>query len=80
MKPVMDAGKVNCIPTAMPFVDSLFMKREIGDRPDVLVKGATNFAFLANLPKRRKTACLQWSTQREQLRWQCTDYSKQQKK
>jgi oleate hydratase len=30
----------------MPFVDSLFMPREIGDRPDVLPKGATNFAFL----------------------------------
>ena len=46
MKPVMESGKVNCIPVAMPFVDSLFMTREIGDRPDVLPKGATNFAFL----------------------------------
>jgi len=46
MKPVMDAGKVNCIPVAMPFVDSLFMPRKKGDRPDVLPKGATNFAFL----------------------------------
>ena len=47
MKPVIDAGKVvNCIPTAMPFIDSLFMPREAGDRPDVLPKGATNFAFI----------------------------------
>jgi oleate hydratase len=46
MKPIMETGKVNCIPVAMPFVDSLFMPREIGDRPDVLPKGATNFAFL----------------------------------
>jgi oleate hydratase len=46
MTPIMDAGKVNCIPVAMPFVDSLFMPREIGDRPDVLPDGATNFAFL----------------------------------
>jgi len=46
MQPVMDAGKVNCIPVAMPFVDSLFMIRKIGDRPEVLPKGATNFAFL----------------------------------
>ena len=46
MKPAMEAGKVNCIPVSMPFVDSLFMPREIGDRPDVLPKGATNFAFL----------------------------------
>ena len=46
MKPVVDAGKVNCIPVAMPYVDSLFMPRELGDRPDVIPKGATNFAFL----------------------------------
>jgi len=46
MKPVTDAGKVNCIPVAMPFVDALFMPRTLGDRPEVLVEGATNFAFL----------------------------------
>jgi len=46
MKPVVDAGKVNCIPVAMPFIDSLFMPRAEGDRPEVLPQGATNFAFL----------------------------------
>lgn len=47
MKSVTEAGHViNCIPTAMPFIDSLFMPREYGDRPNVLVDGATNFAFL----------------------------------
>ncbi len=47
MKPVVEAGKVvNCIPTAMPFIDSLSMPRELGDRPEVLCDGATNFAFL----------------------------------
>lgn len=47
MKPVVEAGKVvNCIPTAMPFIDSLFMPREPGDRPGVLPEGTTNFAFL----------------------------------
>ena len=46
MKPVVEAGKVNCIPVAMPFVDSLFMPRAKGDRPDVMPEGATNFAFL----------------------------------
>ena len=30
----------------MPFIDSLFMPCAKGDRPDVLPKGATNFAFL----------------------------------
>ncbi|MEZ7500822.1 oleate hydratase [Flavobacterium sp. Arc3] len=54
MKPITAAGKVNCIPTAMPFIDSLFMPRKMGDRPKVLPKGATNFAFLgqfAEVPK-----------------------------
>ncbi|MCF6253332.1 MAG: oleate hydratase [Thiomicrorhabdus sp.] len=55
MKPVVEAGKViNCIPVAMPFVDSLFMPRLPGDRPDVLPKGSSNFAFLgqfAEVPK-----------------------------
>lgn len=54
MKPVVDSGKVNCIPVAMPFIDSLFMPCAKGDRPDVLPKGATNFAFLgqfAEVPK-----------------------------
>ena len=46
MQPVMDAGKVNCIPVAMPYVDSLFMPRKPGDRPQVLPEGAENFAFL----------------------------------
>ena len=54
MKPVVDSGKVNCIPVAMPFIDSLFMPCAKGDRPDVLPQAATNFAFLgqfAEVPK-----------------------------
>lgn len=54
MKPVVEAGKVTCIPVAMPFIDSLFMPCARGDRPDVLPQGATNFAFLgqfAEVPK-----------------------------
>ena len=46
MKPVVDSGKVNCIPTAMPFIDSLFMPYAQGDRPEVIPDGAVNFAFL----------------------------------
>ena len=56
MKPVVDAGKVDCIPVAMLYVDSLFTPRTLGDRPEVLPKGATNFAFLgqfAEAPKDR---------------------------
>ena len=54
MNPVMVSGKINCIPVAMPFVDSLFMPREIGDRPDVLPKGATNFSFLGQFAEAPK--------------------------
>jgi len=54
MKSIVAAGKVNCIPVAMPFIDSLFMPRTLGDRPEVIPEGATNFAFLgqfAEVPK-----------------------------
>lgn len=54
MKPVLDAGKLNCIPVAMPFIDSLFMPRKLGDRPDVVVKGASNFAFLGQFAEAPK--------------------------
>ena len=54
MKPVTEAGKVNCIPVAMPFVDSLFMPRTLGDRPDVIPKGASNFAFLGQFAEAPK--------------------------
>jgi len=46
MRPIVDAGKANCIPVAMPFIDSLFMPCAKGDRPDVLPEGSRNFAFL----------------------------------
>ncbi|MFA7091415.1 MAG: oleate hydratase [Arcobacteraceae bacterium] len=46
MHSCMEKGKLNCIPVAMPYIDSLFMPRSLGDRPDVIPQGATNFAFL----------------------------------
>jgi oleate hydratase len=38
----------------MPYVDSLFMPRELGDRPDVIPAGATNFAFLGQFAEAPK--------------------------
>jgi oleate hydratase len=35
-----------CIPCMMPFITSQFMPRAKGDRPDVIPKGAKNFAFI----------------------------------
>lgn len=54
MEPVVKAGKVNNIPVAMPFVDSLFMPCAQGDRPDVIPEGATNFAFLGQFAEAEK--------------------------
>ena len=54
MKPITQAGKVNCLPVAMPFIDTLFMPRKLGDRPDVIPKGATNFAFLGQFTEVEK--------------------------
>ncbi|QGM97294.1 oleate hydratase [Methylocystis parvus] len=36
----------NCIPCMMPFVTSQFLRRERGDRPQVVPNGAKNFAFI----------------------------------
>lgn len=44
MRPVMD--KVSCVPCMMPYIDSQFMPRVMGDRPLVIPEGAKNFAFL----------------------------------
>lgn len=55
MRPVAEAGNIiNCIPVAMPFIDSLFMPRLPGDRPKVIPEGATNFAFLGQFAEVEK--------------------------
>lgn len=46
MTPIIKEGKINCIPVSMPFIDSLFMPRSLGDRPNVVSSFSTNFAFL----------------------------------
>lgn len=46
MQHALKARKIICRPVMMPFIDSLFMPRKSGDRPDVIPKGSTNFAFL----------------------------------
>jgi oleate hydratase len=39
-------GQMDCVPCMMPYIDSQFMPRGPGDRPNVVPAGATNFAFL----------------------------------
>jgi len=36
----------NCIPCIMPYIDSQFMPRKPGDRPQIVAEGSTNFAFI----------------------------------
>jgi oleate hydratase len=35
-----------CIPCMMPFITSQFLRREKGDRPEVVPQGSTNLAFV----------------------------------
>lgn len=42
----MAAKSANTIPCMMPYITAFFMPRAYGDRPDVVPKGAVNFAFL----------------------------------
>ncbi len=34
------------IPTVMPYITSQFMPRKINDRPQVILNGSTNLAFI----------------------------------
>lgn len=42
----MAESSANTVPCMMPYITAFFMPREHGDRPDVVPKGAVNFAFL----------------------------------
>lgn len=44
MEPLM--ADIRCTPCLMPYIDSQFMPRSQGDRPEVIPEGARNFAFL----------------------------------
>lgn len=39
-------NSTNCVPCMMPYITSFFMPRTEGDRPSVVPKGCTNFAFI----------------------------------
>ena len=42
----MAENSANTVPCMMPYITAFFMPRACGDRPDVVPKGAVNFAFL----------------------------------
>ncbi len=39
-------GTSTCIPCMMPFITSQFLRRELGDRPQVVPDGSTNLGFI----------------------------------
>jgi oleate hydratase len=40
-------ASANCIPCRMPYITSMFMPRERGDRPLPVPTGSVNFAFIS---------------------------------
>ena len=39
-------AEANCIPAILPYITSQFLTRALGDRPQVVPEGSTNFAFV----------------------------------
>ena len=44
--PEIAENSCNTVPCMMPYITAFFMPRSAGDRPDVVPKGAVNFAFI----------------------------------
>ena len=44
----------NTVPCMMPYITAFFMPRTAGDRPDVVPKGAVNFAFLGQFAETKR--------------------------
>lgn len=44
----------NTVPVMMPYITAFFMPRQAGDRPDVVPKGAVNFAFLGQFAETKR--------------------------
>lgn len=47
-------NNANTIPCMMPYITAFFMPRASGDRPDVVPKGAVNFAFLGQFAETKR--------------------------
>lgn len=47
-------NSANCVPCVMPYVTAFFMPRREGDRPEIVPKGCTNFAFLGQFANTKR--------------------------
>lgn len=56
--PGLAAMAAKTVPVMMPYVTSLFMPRQAGDRPNVVPKGAINFAFIGQFAESAERDCV----------------------
>lgn len=52
--PELAEHSANTVPCMMPYITAFFMPRAQGDRPDVVPKGAVNFAFLGQFAQTKR--------------------------
>ncbi|MCA1530840.1 myosin-cross-reactive antigen [Bradyrhizobium sp. SUTN9-2] len=56
--PGLAATAAKTVPVMMPYVTSFFMPRQAGDRPNVVPKGAVNFAFIGQFSASAERDCI----------------------
>jgi len=56
--PELAATGAQTVPVMMPYVTAFFMPRQAGDRPDVVPKGAINFAFIGQFAETKERDCI----------------------
>ncbi|UEM11253.1 oleate hydratase [Bradyrhizobium barranii subsp. barranii] len=56
--PGLAATAAKTVPVMMPYVTSFFMPRQAGDRPNVVPKGAVNFAFIGQFAESAERDCI----------------------
>ena len=56
--PELAATGAKTVPVMMPYVTAFFMPRQAGDRPDVVPKGAVNFAFIGQFAESQERDCI----------------------
>ncbi|OTG88343.1 oleate hydratase [Acinetobacter sp. ANC 4558] len=56
--PELASTGAKTVPVMMPYITSLFMPRQTGDRPDVVPLGAKNFAFIGQFSESKQRDCI----------------------
>jgi oleate hydratase len=56
--PELAATAAKTVPSMMPYVTSFFLPRQLGDRPAVVPRGATNFAFIGQFAESSQRDCI----------------------